>query len=256
MAGPNARVQQAVLELVTLNNPNARVQQAVIEMVTLSSIPPPVPAPPTSKPAITGGGDPPPGLSPPPYGIPQVLGNCRHLNDFDACQLAEIRKMRAITFPPMCIIPSGIDPFTLPWNDDSEAPGFIPEQCVPFYKTGGVVTPTTLAGDVTVISFRVPPGYDGLLTGLYFGYSGQGFSQGSGDLLFRVRRNQVYLKDLGAVPFLLGSSQQPCPMTQGAPLLSSQLVSVIVNVPNLSGNIQTGASFVYCGMNGFWWPRT
>jgi hypothetical protein len=242
-----ARVQQAIVELATLNNPNARVQQAVIEMVTLSSIPPPVPAPPTSNPAITGGA---------PYGIPPPVSTCRRLNGFDACQLAEIRKLRAITFPPMCIIPSGLDPFTLPCDDDSEAPGFIPEQCVPFYKTGGIVTPTTAAGDVTVISFRVPPGYDGLLTGLYFGYSGNGFSQGSGDLLFRVRTNQVYLKDLGAVPFLLGSSQQPCPMTQGAPLLSSQLVSVIVNVPNLSGNIQTGASTIYCGMNGFWWPRT
>ncbi len=31
----NARVQQAVVELVTFNSPNAQVQQAVVELITL-----------------------------------------------------------------------------------------------------------------------------------------------------------------------------------------------------------------------------
>ena len=51
---------------------------------------------------------------------------------------------------------------------------------------------------------------------------------------------QVYLKD----PFVERAlspredSKQPVAMTQGAFLLSGQLVSLVVNVPNLSGNIQ------------------
>jgi hypothetical protein len=33
----NARVQQAIIELVTLSQPNARVQQAIVEMITLGA---------------------------------------------------------------------------------------------------------------------------------------------------------------------------------------------------------------------------
>jgi hypothetical protein len=79
--------------------------------------------------------------------------------------------------------------------------------------------------------------------------------QGSGDIIFRVQRNQVFLKDLSNLPYLLGTSKQPVPMTQGAQLLAGQLVSLIVNVPNLSGNILVGQSTVFGGLMGFWWPR-
>jgi hypothetical protein len=164
----------------------------------------------------------------------------------------EIRKMRKITFPPSCIIPRGVDLFTMPWDEDY---GAIPEQSVPFNQTGSLLTPATAAGDQTVLSFRVPSGYDGLLTALYWGYTGTGFLQGSGDLVWRVRRNQVYLNDLSNVLYAFGSSIQPAPLTQGALLKSDQLVSLVVNVPNLSGAIQIGASFVFGGLIGFWWPR-
>jgi hypothetical protein len=238
---PSAQVQQVVLELMTINSPAARIQQVVFEMQVL---PAPAPIPPTPpQPGRTGGL---------PYGVAPVLQNCQCLNQFDECELEEIRKMRAIKFPPMCIMPKGLDPYQMPWDEDY---GFLPKECVPFNRTGGVVTPTTASGDNTVLSFRVPEGYDGLLSGTFWGYSGTGFSQGSGDLIFRIKRNLVYLKDLSNVPFLLGSPQLPVAMTQGAFLLSGQVVSLIVNVPNLSGSIQVGASTIFGGLLGFWWPR-
>ena len=104
-------------------------------------------------------------------------------------------------------------------------------------------------------TFRVPYGWDGLLAGFYFNYSGAGFAQGSGDLLFRIQVNQYYLKDLSNLPFTLGDPVNPVPMTQGKILLSGQKVSAIVNVPNLSGMIQIGNSTVYAGLLGFFWPR-
>ena len=237
---PHAQAQQMVLELMTTNSPPARIQQVVFEIQVLPATPiPPVPP----QPGQTGGL---------PYGITPVLQNCQCLNQFDECELEEIRKMRAIKFPPMCIMPKGLDPYQMPWDEEA---GFLPKECVPFNRTGGVLTPTTAAGDTTILSFRVPEGYDGLLSGLFWGYSGTGFAQGSGDLLFRIKRNLVYLKDLSNVPFLLGSSKLPVAMTQGAFLLSGQLVSLIVNVPNLSGSIQIGSSTIFGGLLGFWWPR-
>jgi hypothetical protein len=240
LPSPDAVVQQAIVEFVTLNNPNARIQQAVIEFITLPPVPTPVP--PTSNPATTGGY---------PFGIPP-LGTCRPINKFDLCEMMEAIRMRKIKFPPSCVMPTGVDPYTMPWDEDY---GSLPEQSIPFNKTGAVLTPNAVAGDVTVLSFRVPAGYDGLLTACYWGYTGTGFLQGSGDLIFRLLRNQVYLKDLSNVPYAIGSSKLPAPMTQGALLLSGQLVSLIVNAPNVSGNIQVGDSNIYGGLIGFWWPR-
>jgi hypothetical protein len=240
LSQPNADVQQAIVEMITLGLPpaNARVQQAIVEFIVLA-----LPIPATANPANTGGY---------PYGIPP-LGTCRPINRFDECEILEARRMRKIKFPPSCIMPPGADPYAMPWEDDF---GALPEQSVPFNKTGAIVTPNSAAGDVTVLSFRVPLGFDGLLTACYWGYTGTGFSQGSGDLIFRLQRNQVYLKDLSNVAYTIGSSKLPAPMTQGALLLSGQLVSLIVNAPNVSGNIQVGDSNIYGGLIGFWWPRS
>lgn len=178
-------------------------------------------------------------------------GGCQGYNEYDYCMLLEMRRWRHITFPDICVIPKEYRNL-LPWDEDF---GAIPIQAVPFNKTGGIETPTTASGDNVVASFRVPVGYDGLLTACYFGYSGQNFIQGSGDILTRLRINQRFVKDLGNNPFLMGSPTLPLPLTEGQILLSGMWVQAIVNVPNLSGQIQIGASTIYAGLLGFFWPR-
>lgn len=140
----------------------------------------------------------------------------------------------------------------LPWD---ETFGAIPPQAKTFYATKGITTPLASAGDVVVVQRRVPTGWDGILSGFFFQYSGTGFAQGSGDIIWRIQRNQWYMKDLSNSPYLLGNEQEPVPMTEGQLLQSGQLISAIVNVPNLSGLIEVGESTVYAGLIGFWWPR-
>jgi hypothetical protein len=118
---------------------------------------------------------------------------------------------------------------------------------------GSIVTPTP--GDTLVVSLLVPNGYDGILIGLFQFYSGSGFFQGAGDILWRVKANLRYIWNFGAVPFALGLPTFPMPLTEGELLLSDQVLSYIVNVPNLSGNIQVGGSRIVCGFFGFFWPR-
>ncbi len=198
---------------------------------------------------VTGGG----GQSP-VGGLPFKVGRCLAPNEWDECLLWEMKRMRGITpFPDMCVIPKEYRN-ELPWPVDGEW-GSVPEQAVRFNKTGGIVTPTTVSGDNVVVSWRVPVGYDGLLTGTYFGYSGSGFVQGSGDIITRLRINQRYVKDLSNNPFLLGSPVLPLPMTEGQILLSGMTVQSIVNVPNLSGQIVVGQSTIFAGQVGFLWPR-
>ena len=131
----------------------------------------------------------------------------------------------------------------------------VPAGGVPFYVGGHVATPAPADGDVLVCSGRVPHGYDALLTEIYQIYQGSGFQQGSGDIVWRIRRNQIWLKTLGNMPYSLGTPKSPVWLTQGEIMFSGTQFFFFVNVPNLSGMIQVGASTISCGMRGFYWPR-
>jgi hypothetical protein len=188
-------------------------------------------------------------------GLPIAVQGCKPRNQWDWCMWQEALKIRRIKFPPLCSIPKEFrNGYPLPWADDFGT-NAVPEQSVPFNKTGGIVTPATAAGDQIVISERVPQGYDGLLLGAYWFYTGSGFLEGSGDIVWRVQLVQRFLEDLGNIQFQMGSSVSPMPMTEGQILLSGQVVRILVNVPNLSGMIQIGASQVVAGLIGFYWPR-
>ena len=126
---------------------------------------------------------------------------------------------------------------------------------MPFHITGTIATPATAAGDVLVCSGRVPLGYDGLLTEIFQNYQGSGFQQGSGDIVWRVKRNQQWVKTLGNLPYSLGNPKNFVPLTEGQIIYSGTLFQMYVNVPNLSSMIQVGSSLITCGMNGFYWPR-
>lgn len=237
----NARVDQAVIEISILQQPNARVDQAIVEICVAP--PPNNPPVPGQGVAIVGGA---------PAIVERSKGGCDpHITHYDWCLESEAILLRQIKFPLPCSIPEEYLCFG-PWDEDR---GAIPPGSIPFRQAKGIVTPTTASGDNVVVQFRVPSGYDGLLSGFFTQYSGAGFAQGSGDIIWRIRRNQYYLKDLSNFPYLLGDPVNPVPMTQGQILLSDQLISAIVNIPNLSGMIEIGNSTVYAGLFGFYWPR-
>lgn len=201
---------------------------------------PPAPPPPVVMPG-QGGGQ--------PY-MERSRGGCG-FNLFDYCTLIEMERWKMIRPLPVCSVPLQYQ-HILPWEDDFAA---IPAQARPFRAALGIVTPVPAVGDQTVVSVRTPLGYDGVVTGLFWGYSGQGFLEGSGDILWRLKINQRYVKDLSNTPFQLGSPRLPLPMTEVQQLQSGQVASVIVNVPNLSGLIQVGQSRIFAALIGFWWPR-
>jgi hypothetical protein len=231
-----AQVSQSAFEEIIAFVAAGQVSQSAFEIIVVG-IPDPPSAP--GNPQKTTGG------------IPAPLRQCGpRPTPYDWCLEQEIWEYRQIQFPPLCCIPKAFRNST-PW-DEQQA---LPAQAKPFYREGGITTPAAAAGDQILCQFLVPTGYDGLLSGFFFGYSGQGFTQGSGDILFRIKTNQYYVKDLGNVPYLIGSTKYPCPMTEGKVLYSDQRVQAIVNVPNLSGMIQVGASTVFAGLFGFWWPR-
>lgn len=239
MAIPTAQVSQSALEFLAGVNSTARVAQSVLEfIITPGSPPPPVIAGPTP----IGGGA--------PYAV-RLAGGCSPKRTrYDFCLEQEARDYRRTRPQPPCGVPREYRNL-LPWDDDRSTP----PQAVPFRVTGSLVTPAPAAGNQVIVSRLIPTGFDALLSGIFFGYSGTGFTQGSGDIIWRVRLNQRWVKDLSAVPFILGSPVSPLPLTEGQPLLSGNLLSAIVEVPNLSGLIQVNQSTVYAGLLGFLWPQ-
>jgi hypothetical protein len=108
---------------------------------------------------------------------------------------------------------------------------------------------------VLVVDLVVPLGYDGVIRGNAHWYSGPGFVDGSGDILWRLQVGRVYARHLGNMAVTLGRPQQTHPIRDGIWLRTLEPVRYIVNVPNLSGGILIGASRIVCVIEGWFLPR-
>lgn len=230
---------------ITLNvwNPTLSIQTTPVGSGSMQSV------------LLLGSAVPPPSVSASPVpiggGNKQYLGGCRPFNRYDYCLSLEQRLWERIKALPPCSVPKEFWS-KVPWDEDF---GSIPALAVPFHRIQTIVTPAPAAGDTVVSQLVVPLGYDGIITGVYWRYNGQGFIEGSGDIIWRIQVNQRYVKDLSQVLFTLGSPESPMPMTDGQLLQSRQRVSIIVNVPNLSGMIQVGSATITGGLFGFYWPK-
>lgn len=122
-----------------------------------------------------------------------------------------------------------------------------------FNPVGVLSLPAPSAGDVVVFSFRVPYGYDGVITAQYHSYT-LGFSEGSGDLAWRVRADGRYLRDCGDMEVSLGNPKQLSPVNGGLQLRSGNLVEYLVSAPNTSGLLPPGGN-ILAGLHGFFYPR-
>jgi hypothetical protein len=130
-----------------------------------------------------------------------------------------------------------------------------PENSQPFRKVGAVPTPLAASGDVEVLDFQVPTGYDGLISGLFHLYNGPGFMEGGGDLEWRLLINKTYATNLGQILVTLGSQRRTYPVDGGIPVQSGQRIRYIVSAPNLSGGILPLNSQIVCGLEGLFYAR-
>jgi hypothetical protein len=118
-----------------------------------------------------------------------------------------------------------------------------------------IPTPLAASGDVQVLEFQVPTGYDGLISGLFHLYTGPGFMEGGGDLEWRILVNKTYALHLGQVLMSLGSRKGTYRIDGGIPVQSGQRIQYIVNAPNLSGGILPINSQIVCGLEGLFYAR-
>ena len=157
-------------------------------------------------------------------------------NDCDRALWAFRRQARRMVWP------SGLDTNLMPTN------------AVEFHERASAVTPAPAAGDVLVLDWTVPYTYDGIIYGICLQYSGTGFEDGSGDIIWRVRIGNAWARNMGNVTTALGEVYQFLNITDKIDISGGDRVQIYVNVPNLSGNIQVGASRILVGVQGWVYP--
>lgn len=123
-----------------------------------------------------------------------------------------------------------------------------------FHRTGTMVTPTVLSGENVLVNFIVPTGYWCRIQTLYCTYTGTGFVDGSGDIEWRVQIGSVYARNMGQIGYELGTPACWFPISDYIVVPSGRRVRMLVQVFDLSGDIQIGSSRVLGGFQGYLIP--
>jgi len=183
---------------------------------------------------------------PTPGGWPVWPPHWQAENDYDRCLLVNKRAVRKFRWQDQtrCIV----------WHDMDEL-GRMPDGGLEFYERGSIVTPAPAPTDTVVMEFTVPTGYLGIIYGVLFHYTGTGFEDGGGDIVWRMKvGNGWAAQGLGNCLFQLGTVGQCLSLTDYIAVNSNQRVQALVQVPNLSGNIQVGASRILATIQGWYYP--
>jgi len=108
--------------------------------------------------------------------------------------------------------------------------------------------------DQVIGQIRVPIGYDGVITKVVSTFTGNGFNDGSGDIIWRVKAGERFLRNLGNIVNTYGSFQNSwaVPALNGNRVWSGQYITVFINVP--SGSPIAGG-VIQAGLFGWFYPR-
>jgi hypothetical protein len=121
-----------------------------------------------------------------------------------------------------------------------------------FYTPGIISTPNAGDPDATVLTIRVPQGWDGVIKRVATYFSGGGFVSGDGSLLFRLLQNGRPFKNFDSISILMGTPAAPYDFGAGGLLVESgDVITAIVN--NVSAVAPNTISGWFIG--GYFYPR-
>lgn len=108
--------------------------------------------------------------------------------------------------------------------------------------------------DQVVLTFRVPLGYDGVITGNTQRFLGVGFVEGSGDIEWRIQLSRRYAPDYGDSLTSLGDLTMPVRFSGGGiRIYSHQTINYIVRITNFALLDPNGR--LLCALFGWFYPR-
>jgi hypothetical protein len=108
--------------------------------------------------------------------------------------------------------------------------------------------------DLAVLTFQVPIGYDGVITGIQSRFIGAGFVEGSGDIEWRIQLSRRYAPDYGQILTSLGDLTSPVSFSgAGLRIYSHQTIRFIARITNFGPLDPNGR--VLCSLMGWFYPR-
>ncbi len=173
-------------------------------------------------------------------------------NPYDICLLKDWRRYNRIDWNAV-VGKNYLKPFAEePWDEEGT-----PFGAITFNPSKSILLPNPALTDVVVFSFYVPVAYDGIILGQYHTYAGAGvFVEGSGDIVWRVRVNGRYPKDMGNMLTTQGSPKTLSAVAGGAFIHSHNFVEYLVSAPNTSGLLPLpGQGRILAGLHGYFYPR-
>jgi len=180
-------------------------------------------------------------------------------NDYSRALDAEKRKAELLIGELVANTP-GLSGLSSPISQEiqsSQVPPLYTGMRKNFFERGKLITPADGGlANWAVVQFSVPTGYFGLILGYYCNYMGTGFVQGSGDIVWRLRVGNAWMRNMGDLRFAVGSLSNPFSVPLMQLLQSDDSITFAVNVPNLSGLIQTGTAYILCGLQGWYYPNS
>lgn len=115
---------------------------------------------------------------------------------------------------------------------------------------GTIQLPNPGTGDTVVLQFHVPKGYDGVILRFSNNFTGPGFVNGSGTLVWKILRNMQAIKNYDHIINEMGTVNQPR-VTSGIRIYSGDLIQYVVN--NVGTAAQTAQ--IICFLGGYFYPR-
>jgi len=130
----------------------------------------------------------------------------------------------------------------------------MPSEGREFQRINSIDKPAADTADNIVLQIEVPFNWDGVLTKAMNVFTGTGFTEGdASDLIWRVKINNRFARDLGNITTTYGSLASPFVIPGvGIRVVSGQVITYFVDVPFGSG--ATGGQ-VICGLWGWFFPR-
>lgn len=172
----------------------------------------------------------------------------RRPNDCDAALAREGKLWEAIQKA------GGLQKICCPQTPTYDKPPYLimPPQGRQYQEINSIPLPPNNGLDTLVTEFVVPMGYDGVITSVVNFYTGAGFAEGSGDLVWRVRVGLRWARNFGQIDTTLGSLASPCPLFRGGIRISSnQRIQYFVNHAVASG---LAGGRIVCGLFGWFYP--
>jgi len=197
------------------------------------------------------------------------LPTYQHPNAADFCLADEaqyIEDILSTTRLENICCPRGRKPYPQrPWIAmPSEGRRFRPIQSIAIPVDGGGAV--ILNTETVVMEMPVSIGYDGIITDVVCelaapGNQATGFTEGSGDVIWRLRitspnSNARFARDYGNIQTTLGSLVYPSPVPRGGiRIFSGNIVTFTVTFANNAQSTINTADRVICSVSGWIYPK-